>query len=224
MELKKFTSRQLQTESLVKEISKIIINTIKQQNRITVALSGGKTPIPFLEKLSEQNLDFNKVTFTLVDDRIISPTNQDSNENLLYTHLLINNAKNASFISLYGNDNLNNKERILKANQINNIDLAILGMGDDGHTASIFPDCDELNNALDLANPNNFIITHPKTAKYARISMTLKTILKIPNLFLNINGKNKLLILEQAALGDNHNLPISYVISKVPNLQTFYAE
>lgn len=225
MELNKLDSNQLQIEKLVKEISSIITSTIKQKNKITIALSGGKSPIPVLEKLSEQDIDFTKVTFTLVDDRLTPTDNPDSNENLLFKHLFINNAKHASFISLYGHDNLNNNERIDKANRaIKEIDLAILGMGEDGHTASIFPDCDELDTALDLTNSNKYIITHPKSAKYARISLTLNAILDIPNLFLSINGKNKLRILEQAAIKDNKNLPISYIISRAPYLQTFYSE
>jgi 6-phosphogluconolactonase len=160
----------------------------------------------------------------LVDERIVETLHQDSNENLLKTHLLKNNAKNAKFIGLVNTD-LSIDDMLSNANSnISSIDLAILGMGDDGHTASIFPDCAELNYALDNNNQNNYIVTNPQSAKYSRITLTLRALVNIPVLILSINGNTKLNVLKEANIGDNLNYPVSYVLSRRPDTQTFWYE
>ena len=212
--------------SLVEALSNNIINNIrelqKKKRDIVIALSGGKSPIPLLEKLSNADIDFSDITFTLVDERIVDTNHLDSNQNLLKTHLLKNNAKNAKFIGL-ANNQLSEEEMLANANKyIANIDLAILGMGEDGHTASIFPCCNELNDALNTKD--NYIITNPKEAKYSRITLTLNAIVNIPILVLSINGETKLNVLKEANHGDNHNYPISFVLSKRQDTQIFWHE
>ena len=119
--------------------------------------------------------------------------------------------------------NLTHEELILKLNSNDiNIDLAILGMGEDGHTASIFPCCNELKDALN--SNDSYIITNPAQAKYSRITLTLSAIMNIKSLILSINGSTKLNVLKEAALDENLNYPISFVLSKRPDTQIFWYE
>ena len=222
MKLQTFSSNSLQVEAIFDSVLDNIKQLLKNKQNILIALSGGRSPIPLLEKLSNSELDFSKITFTLVDERIVATDNKDSNEHLLKTYLLKNNAKNARLIGLVDPD-LNNEKILTDANnKIANIDLAILGMGEDGHTASIFPCSKELNKALH--DNSNYVITNPETAPYSRISLTLNALINIPVLILSINGGTKLKVVTEANKGDNLNYPISYVLSRRPDTETFWYE
>ncbi len=222
MNLQVFKSQEQQIKAIIAQISQ----TIQQSNKpeFVIAISGGKSPISLFEQLNSLDLDFSKITFTLVDERIVDTTHSDSNENLAHTHLLKNNAKSAKFIGLT-NLNLTPQKMIdhLNAKPLS-IDLAILGMGEDGHTASIFPCCKELDAALNLNNSKQYILTNPQSAKYSRISLTLAALVKIPHLILSINGNTKLNVFKEAMLQNNLNYPISYVLSNKPSTQTFWSE
>ena len=224
MNLHKFSSASLQVDAIFDTLTANISKLLDSQTQVTIAVSGGKSPIPLLKKLSTADLDFSRIIFTLVDERIVAPSDDDSNENLLRTHLLQNNAKTATFINLVDLAKSPTDMALSVGRKVKAIDIAILGMGEDGHTASIFPDCAELAAALDLNNPESYIITNPFSAKYSRISLTLAALLKIPHLILSINGKTKLNILNEAMLGNNLNYPVSYVLSHKPDTQIFWYE
>lgn len=222
MNLHTYPTQDQQISAIKQAILKIIAEQLLIKQEIVIAVSGGTSPIPLFEQLSIASLDYSKIIFTLVDERIVATTSNDSNENLVKTYLLKNKAATAKFIGLY-NPKFSQIEMINRANKnIPQIDLAILGMGEDGHTASIFPDCLELKPALDLNNSNNYIVTNPISAKYSRISLTLPALTKIPHIILSINNATKLKVLEEANLGNNLNYPISYVLSNKPNTQIFW--
>lgn len=107
-----------------------------------LVLSGGRSPVPFLEKLASENLDWAKVTVSLADERWVPVEHADSNAGLLARHLFKGAAAKARFVGLYQQaDNLDAAAG--KADQalaeLPPIDVLVLGMGDDGHTASLFP-------------------------------------------------------------------------------------
>ncbi len=222
MKLQTFSSNSSQVEAIFDALLSNIKELLKNKQNILIAISGGRSPIPLLEKLSLAKLDFSKITFTLVDERIVANDDKDSNENLIKTYLLKNNAKHAKFIGLVNSDLNHNKMLTNANNNIKNIDLAILGMGEDGHTASIFPCSKELNQALH--DDSNYVITNPETAPHSRISLTLNALINIPVLILSINGNIKLKILNEANKADNLNYPISYVLSRRPDTQIFWYE
>ncbi len=206
------------------EIAKIVHHKLQQiiddQGSATLAVSGGKSPIKIFEHLSNTKLDWGKVNVVLVDERIIQPSHEDSNEHLVKTHLLKNNATKAQFYGLYqDNVSLNN---LAKLNY--KIDIAILGMGEDGHTASIFPDCPELKQALDLGNTQQYMLTNPLTAKYQRITLTLSAILKIPHLILSISGNIKFNIIKEAYKNHESEYPIGYVLRNRNDTQIYWFE
>lgn len=224
MNLHKFSSASEQVDAIFDSLIAQISGLLHSQSQVTVAVSGGKSPIPLLQKLSTADLDFSRFIFTLVDERIVAPTDNDSNENLVRTHLLQNNAKAATFVNLVDLALSPVEMAQVASRNVKGIDIAILGMGEDGHTASIFPDCAELSSTLDLNNPQKYIITNPFSAKFSRITLTLAALLKIPHLILSINGKTKLNILNEAILGNNLNYPVSYVLSHKPDTQIFWYE
>ncbi len=196
--------------------------TESKKERITLAVSGGKSPIALLQKLSQMDLPWHNIDITLVDDRFIDETNIDSNAHLVKRYLLQNNAEVANFIHLISDEN-NIENSISNANNaIKNIDIAILGMGEDGHTASIFPDCPELINALETQQ--TYIITNPQNAKYQRIGLSMHALKKIPCLILSINGKIKHEVLIKANLQKDLHYPISYLLESRNDIQVYWHE
>ena len=202
-------------------VNAILIN----QANVTIAISGGKSPIALFEAISMSNLNFSKITFTLVDERIVDTSHIDSNEKLVRTYLLKNYAKDAKFVGLIDNESLV-KHQIpyyLHKNKFP-IDIAILGMGEDGHTASIFPDCPEINQALQEKNIHNYIITHPHIASHVRIGLNLQGIIKIPHLLLNINGIVKHNILCKACIQETPDVPISSLLLQRTDITVFWSK
>lgn len=214
----KSTSEQEHTDTLANCLASLMCSTIEKKGVVTIALSGGKSPIPLFKRLSTLKLPWDKVTITLVDERVVDTNHIDSNENLVRTYLLKNLAKSAKFIGLI-NNNLTITPKIF-----HNIDIAVLGMGADGHTASIFPDCKELEVALDPNTQDTYIITTPISAKYQRVTLTLNSLKKIEHLILSINGTEKLKILQEAMKQENKNYPISYLIKERTDINVYYQE
>ncbi|MBP9742383.1 MAG: 6-phosphogluconolactonase [Burkholderiales bacterium] len=224
MNLQIFSTQNEQIHACIEHIITMTGCILEKKSRAVFAVSGGKSPISLFKQLSQIPLDFSSITFTLVDERLTEVNSCDSNEYLVRENLLQHQAKSSNFIGLM-NSSLSTQAMLNSANQtIPTIDLAILGMGEDGHTASIFPDCPELNLALDLANKNRYTLTNPISAKYSRISLTAAALIQIPHLILLINGNIKLNVLKEAILGDNLNYPISYILSRRPDIQIFWYE
>jgi len=198
---------------LCQSIGEILTEAIKKRGRASIAVSGGITPIQLFNELSLLNIDWAKIDLTLADDRWVDPKNADSNELLVRTHLIKNKAANVNFIPLKNDsktaaEGQKNSEEILR-NITLPFDVVVLGMGTDGHTASLFPCSDELSDAMDLNNPNKLISTSPKTASYERISLTAKVIIDSKNTFLHLNGSSKLHTLESAMeYKDSSKMPI----------------
>ena len=195
--------------TLAYDISKILEKSILINDKATLLLSGGNTPKLFLNKLSNIKIDWKKVTVGLVDERMIEVSNKDSNELLIQNELGINNAKEMNFIGMFKEDDLT-----LYKNTFSTIDVLVLGMGTDGHTASLFPYNEKLEKAYDLNNNEFTISIIPSTAPYERVSLTLKSILSADTIFLHIEGKEKIKVYNEVI---KSNDTIKYPIIKVLN-------
>lgn len=224
MKINKFDNSDTLISALADFIESSIKELLTHKAEICFAVSGGKSPIPLFTELSTRKLEWNRVIITLVDERFVVNTHEDSNEKLVCRYLLQNEASIARFIGLAWTDLGIEQSCKLADKQVPQIDMAILGMGEDGHTASIFPCCPELSAAIDSKpNLNNrYIITSPVTASHSRIGLTLNAILSIPRLILSINGNSKLTILEKAYISNSSSLPIGLVLNSRPDTQIFW--
>jgi 6-phosphogluconolactonase len=198
---------------LCQSIGEILIEEIRKKGHASIAVSGGITPISLFNELSLLNINWTKVDLTLADERWVDPNSTDSNELLVRTHLIKNKASKVNFIPLKNDsktvqDGQKKSEELLK-NITLPFDVVVLGMGPDGHTASLFPCSEELSDAMDLKNPNMLVLTSPKTAPYQRISLTARVIIDAKNVFLHLNGSSKLHTLESAMeYKDPNKMPI----------------
>lgn len=220
MNLNVYATQKQQIDALSQAIFDYIMQTLKTKSQIVIAVSGGKSPIPLFTKLSNLELPWEKITITLVDERVVSPQDLDSNENLVRTYLLQSNAQKAKFIGIISD--INDAKKCLDNinNNIKTIDLAILGMGEDGHTASIFPNMPELDEALHTKN--KYLITNPISAKYQRITLSLNGLVNISRLFLSITNEIKLNVFKESILSTNLSYPISYLLDKRDDISVYW--
>ena len=205
------------SESLVVELSQnigeILIEAIEEKGRASFAVSGGSTPKPLFEELSLLNLDWSKVDLTLVDDRWVDSNHKDSNELLIRTHFLKNKAAKVNFVPLKNDAKSAKEGALLSEDAVKTIampfDLIILGMGADGHTASLFPCSEELPIGMDSKSKSHLVAITPKKAPYERISLTAKSIFEAKRIILHLNGSAKLHTLEDAmSIRDSSKMPI----------------
>lgn len=221
MNLNLLSSDTEQIDLIIKSIIKSIEHLLKKQDQIILAVSGGKSPIALFKKLSGTSLPWEKIIITLVDERLTDTNSLDSNEHLVKTHLLQNKAKSAIFKGLvFPHHNIT--QMLANANAwVEQIDIAILGMGEDGHTASIFPECPEFKHAINKKLKVAYIETNPMSAKYSRIGLNLSGLIKIKHLILSASGETKLKVLQEATKGNNTNYPISYLLKARPDINIF---
>ncbi|KTD17071.1 6-phosphogluconolactonase [Legionella jordanis] len=210
MKLHRFQNPEELNQQFAKQITECLAKAIHQRGHAYLAVAGGKTPLGLFKELADADLAWEKITITLTDERFISPTDPDSNEFQIKQHLLKNKAANAQFISLYqpNIDELEGQEALQnRMSSVPAFDVVLLGMGEDGHTASLFPCSKEL--AQGLETTDNFLIVHPGKAPYKRISLSKARLLKSRNIFLQLVGTNKLNTLEKALSGaDPLEMPI----------------
>ena len=165
-------------------------------------VSGGSTPVNLFKLLSKIEISWDKVIISLVDERLVSKDHKDLNEKLVRDNLLQNSAKKALFMPLVIDEtdleiNLQTIKDLTKR-IIQPFTVVVLGMGGDGHTASLFPESPQLERGMDMNSEESLIITDPITAPYQRISFTRKALLNTDNLFLHCYGDEKKEILTQA--------------------------
>ena len=202
---------------------------IAEKGAATLVVSGGKTPLPLFKTLSETDLDWSRVTITLADDRWLPETHADSNEGLVKANLLQGNAAKARFISLFDSaspDDAYKGAATVEARvaELPLFDVLILGMGEDGHTASLFPCSKEISQGL-AADAPDLLAVNPTTAPYQRISFSKPRLLNSRALFLHLVGASKLTVLEQAqASQDELAMPIrAFIHHTVPELAVMFA-
>jgi 6-phosphogluconolactonase len=200
--------------ALVDHIVSALRRDIDARQQAGLAVSGGRSPIALFDALSQAALDWELVTITLVDERYLPPAHADSNERLVRAHLLRNRAEAAGFLGL-AHPPEGMRANLLRANrQRHPITLAVLGMGEDGHTASLFPGAPQLARALDRQREERYVHMSPPNAPHERISMSLNGLLNTGGLVLYISGSEKRRVYETAAKEVSAALPISYLIAQ----------
>ena len=188
-----------------------------------LAVSGGRTPVHFFQALATAPLDWSQIVVTLVDERWVGAEDERSNERLVRANLLQGTAAAATFVPLFEPGSARPEDAIATvATRITLLDLpfdaVVLGMGDDGHTASFFPGGDRLADAID---PHGAALVLPMNAPAAgepRITLTLPPIIGSRRLYVHIEGAQKRRVFfdaAHAAPADDH-LPINAVLRLTP--------
>jgi len=214
---------------LAEKVAALLAADIQARGKASLVVSGGRTPMGFFHLLSQQLLDWSSVTVTLADERWVDADHQDSNEKLVRENLLINEAHQAQFISLKSaaknavDAESECEQALAYAGQFT---VVILGMGDDGHTASLFPGTEALALGLDMNSGRTAIAVTPTAAPHQRMSMTLPRLLNAGQVIIHISGSSKQDVLLAAQNGDNAaELPIRAILGQqVAPLSVYWAK
>jgi len=205
-----------QAESLAISVSHALDLVIKARGWAVLAVSGGKSPVPMFERLRYRPIRWEAVTVTLVDERAVPPDHADSNGAMVRSHLLREGAGVAGWVPLI-RDDAEAAEPLRAVQRLNasfqQPDVVVLGMGEDGHTASLFPDAPELQTALSAPEPG-YIVTHPSMAPHARVTLNLAALLAAERTFLAITGEKKGAVLARALEAPTPALPVSVVLAR----------
>ena len=200
--LRTFASADELARFLAEAVAKQLRAAIEQRHQASLVVSGGSTPIPFFRALSNKRLDWPRVFLTLADERWVPTTAKESNEALVRTHLLCDQAATAHFIGLKteaASPRLGQQECTARLMAIARpFDVVILGMGSDGHTASLFPHGPELAEALAPAPGTLCLATTSPTTAQPRMTLTRSTLLEARLIMLHITGQQKLAVYRQA--------------------------
>ncbi len=224
-------------EALAADIARNLQAAVASRDRASVAVSGGRTPMALFERLSHCDIEWNKVTVTLVDERWVPEQHPDSNAGLVKTRLLKGRASHARFVGLKTAE----ADPFAAATQLDRVlgslmlplDVVVLGMGDDGHTASFFQGARGVEQALDPQTGRLCCAVETDTAPHPRMTLTLPVIVSARQIYLHVVGSGKMRVLDQALASagsggdaaDAGELPITTVLRRATGpVQIYYAE
>ena len=208
-----------QARQLAEAVAGQLHHAIATRGRALLAVSGGKSPIALFEHLRQQPLDWASVTVLLVDERCVPHTHPDSNTALVRQHLLQDGAAEATFVTFF--DALDAIDTLAAAANQRlaalhwPLDVAVLGMGEDGHTASLFPAAPGLDTALHTTAHVAWVrpdaIGH---APHPRLTLTLPTLQAARQLHLSLAGPAKQAVYRQALAQPDAALPVSLLLHR----------
>lgn len=202
-----FNDREEASIAAANLLAKSLKDSLRDDSRTQTALivSGGSTPGPCFEHLSTEPMDWSRVTVVPSDERWVPASHPDSNEKLVRSRLLRGQAKLGAFLPFYRDG--------LEAEQAPNVieqdldelgrpfGVCLLGMGQDGHFASLFPDFTGLDKALDPEGERQCIVVKTVGSPHLRISLTLSALLDSRQIILLIFGNEKRAVFEAARQG-----------------------
>ncbi len=196
---------------LAEAVAEALRRDLERQARALLIVSGGATPVPFFRALAAMDLPWARIDVTLADERWVAAEAEESNARLVREHLLQGPAAAATLVPLTTGHATPEQGVDEVAARLENLawpaSVAVLGMGGDGHTASLFPDSRELDLALTTAAP--VVAVRTPSQPQARLTLSAERLHRARRHFLHITGEEKRDLLARALAGDDaRELPI----------------
>lgn len=195
-----YQTREQASRAAAERLAAAISRRLECQERTTLVVSGGKTPKTCLECLSNVELPWHRVMVTLTDERCVAPTDPASNQRMVRETLLVRHARQASFVAV---------EETTLAQVPRPFAGVLVGMGEDGHIASLFPDMANLAEGLAIDNESLCIDVETRSTPHHRVSMTLAALLQSDTILLLAFGDTKRTIIEEPG-----KLPIAALLEQ----------
>ncbi len=207
-------------------------DAMKQNGWARFAGSGGSTPTPIYERLAKADLDWQHVFVTLVDERYVPESSPESNAALLKSTLLCGPAKQAVFLPLYRPSVTVDRSAALAAHELReempHFDAVLLGMGEDGHICSMFPNSPTLKTLLTPTLKPTVLGVPPGRDGAAptieRLSVNLPYLIKAGRVILALKGAAKREVYEREAEGDPKVQPIAALLAHDVPLEVVWTE
>ncbi|MBE0367492.1 6-phosphogluconolactonase [Pseudoalteromonas aurantia] len=225
-----FDSKAQMTEALAALLEHGIDGGIQRDGNALVMVSGGSSPAPAYKHLSNLPLEWQKISIAMVDERWVDANHDKSNEAFIHETLLQNKASGAAFITMKNSAHSASIGQVEceQAYQALKVpDVTILGMGPDGHTASLFPNSQGLPHALqttEIVCAIDAIESEVTGSITERMSLTLFGIARSREVVLLISGDEKRAMYEQAKVeGSELEIPLRAVLNHPDiNLSVFW--
>ena len=215
----RFPDRQALAAALAGEIKVDLEEAIPARGAGSLVVSGGRTPLELFTRLRDEKLDWTRVWVTLADERWVETTAEASNERLVRETLLVGAAAAAHFVGLKNPAPTPEAGADWASRALTRVphpfDVVVLGMGEDGHTASLFPGSLALARGLDPGAPPACIAVNALIAPHARVSLNLAALLDARRIVLHIEGDKKWEVYQRArAPGTAAEMPVRAVLQQ----------
>jgi 6-phosphogluconolactonase len=223
--LMQFRSRTDAAEMLAGSLADTMRAAAAAQGSASLVVSGGESPLGLFGLLRTIRLPWESVTVLPSDERWVDPHDASSNEGMIRRELLQGPVAAARFVSLY-RPGLEPDEAVAELNDAMSairwpLDAVVLGMGADGHTASLFPNSPDIESALRSDDP--IIVQRPPHLPHARLSLTSAALTNANEIKLLFFGGEKLdVFLRAMEPGDVAELPIRAIIHQTDVPVTVY--
>jgi 6-phosphogluconolactonase len=218
-----FSDKQQLADALAEAVAGNLKAGVATRGAASLAVSGGSTPALFFRTLAARaDVPWDKVTVTLVDERWVDESSDRSNAKLVKANLLQGRAALARFVPLYQGGAPDAARASAAQSAVPQpLDAAILGMGNDGHTASFFPGGDNLEAALTGEGP--VVAINAPGAGEPRVTLTLKRLTAARALYLHIEGEEKVETLRKAeAEGPIEAMPVRAILRQTQTPLTIF--
>ncbi len=214
--LVEYPDREMMMMDLANILAGEINGALMHEDRVTFAAPGGSTPGPVFDALCAAQLDWSRVRVVPTDERWVPEASERSNARLLRKRLLVDRAAAATLIPLFAEggapeDHLDALAEALRPALP--ISVLLLGMGADGHVASLFPGADRLDAALAEDAPPLMAMRAPG-APEPRVSLTLPVLRNALRIHILITGREKRETLERARRSRASEMPVSALLSE----------
>lgn len=207
-----FSTADERAQSLALAIAADLRQLLQQKERVVLAVSGGSTPKQMFRALSEQVLDWERVILMLVDERCVPCTHEASNFALMRRYLHQNQAAAANVVHYLDEQHLQDLP-LLEVHAAHHFlvpDIVVLGMGTDGHTASLFPDSAQFANAM--SETAKIVALIPVAAPHWRLTLTFGAIIQAQRIYVELSGLEKRALLENILSKQMAELPMACVL------------
>lgn len=210
-----FATRDEASIAAAQALATLIGRRLALQGEASLVVSGGTTPGRCFAELAATDLEWQNVSVILSDERWVPPDSEDSNERLVRETLLRDRAAGANLLSVYQPDTTPEARSEDMAGEIRALPFpfaaALLGMGEDGHFASLFPDASNLSEGLDTESAVLCLPVTTAASPHPRISLTLSALSRSDEIVLLVFGEAKRGVIEAARKADS-DLPIARLL------------
>jgi len=191
-----FETRETASRALAARLAELLAEAEQSSGKASLVVSGGTSPVTLFHCLREKPLPWQAITVIASDERDVAPDHPDRNEAMIRQELLSGAAEQAELISL-----------IPPGEIPDHFDAVVLGMGGDGHTASLFPGSPDLERALESKNKLENVVVPQLDSQ--RVSLTPGALLSADAIFFLFFGDDKRRVFEAAMAGDDvHEYPV----------------
>ncbi len=208
-----FETRQEASAAAASRIIELLSKRLDNNDQASIVVSGGTSPVECFAALAAADLEWQRVQVALSDERWVPPEHDDSNEKLVRESLLVGAAAAATLLPVYA-EGVSPQERCDELQDplpVLPFACSLIGIGVDGHFASLFPDAENLEQGMDVEAGRLYMPVVTAASPHVRISMTLAAISRSDEIVLLFFGDDKLAVYKEAQAMSN-GYPLSRLL------------